>query len=111
MSVTILMRAADARGIERGLGGLGGLGIDLPHPARKRERQRHGEPKLKKVRQLIESVNDTLKSQLDPEKHGGQTVEGVAIRVAQRVLATAAAIRHNNKTGQPITQSLIAYDH
>lgn len=90
---------------------LAGLGIDLLRPARKRERQRHGEPMLKKVRQLIESVNDTLKGQLDLEEHGGQSCEGVAIRVAQRVLAMAAAIWHNNKTGQPITRSLIAYDH
>jgi hypothetical protein len=62
-------------------------------------------------RQLIESVNDTLKGQLDLEAHGGRTFEGVAIRVAQRVLAMAAAIWHNNKTGRPVTRSLIAYDH
>jgi hypothetical protein len=86
-------------------------GIELMRPSRKRERQRHGEPMLKKVRQLIESVNDTLKGQLDLERHGGQSFEGVAIRIAQRVLAMAAAIWHNNKTGQPITRSLIAYDH
>jgi hypothetical protein len=35
----------------------------------------------------------------------------VAIRVAQRVLALAAAIWHNNQTGTPTTRSLIAYDH
>lgn len=52
-----------------------------------------------------------LKGQLDLEKHGGQSIQGVAIRVAQRVLAMAAAIWHNNKTSQPITRSLIAYDH
>jgi hypothetical protein len=80
-------------------------------PSRKREKQRHGEPMLKKVRQLIESVNDTLKGQLDLEEHGARTIEGVAIRVAQRVLALAAAIWHNNKTGAPVTRSLIAYDH
>jgi Transposase DDE domain len=87
------------------------LGIELLRPSRKRERARHGEPLLKKVRQLIESVNDTLKGQLDLEDHSGQSFEGVAIRVAQRVLAMAAAIWHNNKTGQPTTRSLIAYDH
>lgn len=76
-----------------------------------REKQRHGEPMLKKVRQLIESVNDTLKGQLDLEHHGGRACEGVAVRVAQRILAMAAAIWHNNKTGAPITRSLIAYDH
>ena len=72
---------------------------------------RHGEPLLKTIRQLIESVNDTLKGQLDLEAHGGRTFEGVAIRVALRILAMAAAIWHNNKTGAPVTRSLIAYDH
>jgi hypothetical protein len=87
------------------------LGIELLRPSRKREKKRYGEPMLKKVRQLIESVNDTLKGQLDLEEHGGRTIEGVAIRVAQRVLAMAAALWHNNHTGQPVTRSLIAYDH
>jgi hypothetical protein len=86
-------------------------GLELLRPSRKREKQRYGEPMLKKVRQLIESVNDTLKGQLDLEQHGGRTFEGVAIRVAQRVLAMAAGIWHNNKVGAPITRSLIAYDH
>lgn len=86
-------------------------GIELLRPSRKREKARYGEPMLKKVRQLIESVNDTLKGQLDLEQHGARTIEGVAVRVAQRVLALAAAIWHNNKTGAPITRSLIAYDH
>jgi Transposase DDE domain len=86
-------------------------GIALLRPSRKREKQRYGEPLLKKVRQLIESVNDTLKGQLDLEQHGGRTFEGVAIRVAQRVLAMAAGIWHNNLIGAPVTRSLIAYDH
>ncbi|MEO3742853.1 IS982 family transposase, partial [Plantactinospora sp. B5E13] len=34
-----------------------------------------------------------------------------AVRVAQRLLAMTAAIWHNNKTGAPVTRSLIAYDH
>jgi hypothetical protein len=86
-------------------------GIELLRPSRKREKARYGEPMLKKVRQLIESVNDTLKGQLDLEQHGGRTFEGVAIRVAQRVLAMAAGIWHNNQTGAPVTRSLIAFDH
>jgi hypothetical protein len=65
---------------------------------------------LKKVRQLIESVNDTLKGQLDLEL-GGRTFEGVAIRVTQRILAMAAGIWHNNRIGAPGPRSLIAYDH
>lgn len=35
-------------------------------PSFKRERKRYGEPMLKKVRQLLESVNDTLKGRLRP---------------------------------------------
>ena len=85
--------------------------IVLLRPSRKREKARFGEPMLKKIRQLIESVNDTLKGQLDLEDHGGRTFEGVAVRVAQRILAMAAAIWHNHHTGQPVTRSLIAYDH
>lgn len=84
------------------------LGIELLRPSRKQEKQRYGEPMLKKVRQLIESVNDTLKGQLDLERHSGRTFEGVAVRVAQRVLAMAAGIWHNNRIGAPVTRSLVA---
>ncbi|MCZ0975898.1 IS982 family transposase [Streptomyces albulus] len=86
-------------------------GITLLRPSRKREKARYGEPMLKKVRQLIESVNDTLKGQLGLEDHGGRSFAGVGVRVAQRLLAMAAAMWHNNTTHAPITRSLIAYDH
>ncbi|WP_246868979.1 transposase [Saccharopolyspora sp. ASAGF58] len=86
-------------------------GITLLRPSRKKEVMQAGEPMLKKVHQLIESVNDTLKGQLDLEQHGARSVEGVAVRVAQRVLALAAAIWHNFRTCQPVTRSLTAYDH
>lgn len=86
-------------------------GITLLRPSRKKEVLRAGEPMLKKVRQLIESVNDTLKGQLDLEQHGARTAEGVSVRVAQRMLALSAAIWHNFHTNQPITRSLTAYDH
>ncbi|MEG8181833.1 IS982 family transposase [Nocardia terpenica] len=90
---------------------LADYGIELLRPSRKKEATRRGESLLKKVRQLIESVNDTLKGQLDLEDHGGRTFGGVAIRVAQRVLALAAAIWHNHHINAPTTRSLIAYDH
>lgn len=90
---------------------LGEYGITMLRPSRKDEKARYGESMLTKVRQLIESVNRTLKGQLDLEDHGGRSVEGVTIRVAQRVLALAAAIWHNNATNAPTTRSLIAYDH
>jgi hypothetical protein len=90
---------------------LSAQGITLLRPTRKNEAARAGQPLLKKVRQLIESVNDTFKGQLDLEQHGGRTREGVAVRVAQRVLALAAAIWHNFQTGQAVSRSLTAYDH
>ncbi|MFJ4679628.1 MULTISPECIES: hypothetical protein [unclassified Kitasatospora] len=65
----------------------------------------------KKVRQLIESINDTLKGQLDLEQHGRRTFEGVADRAAQRVLALAAGIWHSNEIGVPVSRSMIAFDH
>lgn len=86
-------------------------GAELLRPSFKREKKRKGEGLLKSVRQLIESVNDTLKGQSDLEQHGGRTFEGVAVRVAQRILAMAAAIWRNHKTGAPSTRSPVAFDH
>ena len=66
---------------------------------------------FKPLRQIIESVNDTLKGQLDLEHHGGRTIAGVCTRVAQRILALTAAIWHNDHLGLTIRRSLTAYDH
>jgi hypothetical protein len=63
------------------------------------------------MRQWIESVNDTLKGQLDLEQHGGGAGVGVHARVAQRLLALAAAILHDWAASAPIKRSLIAYNH
>lgn len=49
--------------------------------------------------------------QLDLEQHGGRTIDGVGVPVAQRILAMTCAIRHYRTIGAPITRSLIAYDH
>jgi hypothetical protein len=86
-------------------------GVRLLRPSYRNRSARPGEHLLKPIRQLIESVNDTLKGQLDLELHGGRSIEGVTARVAQRLLAMTAAIWHNRATGQPVTRSLIAYDH
>lgn len=86
-------------------------GIELLRPSMRGEPRRPGEHLLKPVRQLIESVNDTLKGQLDLEQHGGRTEAGVYARVAQRLLALAAAIWLNWATNSPVKRSLIAYDH
>ena len=81
----------------------------LARPDRKDEPRRHGN--LGGMRQWIESVNDTLKGQLDLERHGGRTPAGVFTRIAQRLLAMAAAIWHNWATGEPVKRSLTAYDN
>ena len=87
------------------------LGVTLLRPARKGEPERPGGRFFKPLRQVIESINDTLKGQLDLEQHGGRTIAGVLTRVWQRLLALTAAIWHNDHTGQPVKRSLIAYDH
>jgi DDE family transposase len=86
-------------------------GVTLVRPAMAREHHRTTTPLLKPLRQLIESVNATLKTQLDLERHGGRTPGGVMTRVLQRLLALTAAIWHNHKTGQQSLRSLVAYDH
>jgi hypothetical protein len=85
--------------------------IRLLRPSYRNRTPRPGEHLLKPVRQLIESVFDTLKGQLDLELHGGRTIDGVGARIGQRLLALTAAIWHNRATGQALTRSLIAYDH
>jgi hypothetical protein len=71
------------------------MALRLLRPDRKDETYRNGN--LGGVRQWIESVNQTLKGQLGLEQHGGRTPAGVFTRVAQRLLAMAAAIWHNWK--------------
>jgi hypothetical protein len=85
--------------------------LTLLRPARKGEPEPAGRQYFKPLRQVIESVNDTLKGQLDLEQHGGRTVDGVTVRILQRILALTAAIWHNDATGQPVMRSLVAYDH
>ncbi|MFT3862145.1 IS982 family transposase [Micropruina sp.] len=91
--------------------GLTEVGIDLLRPARKGEKPRPGQRFFKPLRQIIESVNDTLKGQLDLEAHGGRTPAGVAARVAQRILALTTAIWHNHQANSLARRNLVAYDH
>ncbi len=66
---------------------------------------------FKPLRQTVESIFDTLKAQLDLERHGGHAPTGVLVRVLQRMLALTAAIWHNDYTGQTVKRSLLAYDN
>ena len=98
--------------------GLAGAAVDehvasleaaLVRPDRRHEPARFGT--LRPVRQWIESIIDTLKGQLGLEQHGGRTLAGVHARVAQRLLALAAAIWFNWQLGAEHKRSLVAYDH
>lgn len=83
----------------------------MPRRRGKGEPSRAGAHLFKPLRQVIESVNQTFKAQLDLERHGGHTPGGVTVRVLQRILALTAAIWHNDQTGQAVLRSLTAYDH
>jgi hypothetical protein len=83
----------------------------LLRPVRTGEAPRAGKELFKPLRQVIESVNQTLKAQLDLEGHRGRTEDGILTRLLYRILALTAAIWHNDQTGQDIKRSLIAYDH
>ena len=86
-----------------------GYGAVLLRPDRADEPDRHGS--LGRFRQWIESAFQTLKGQLGLERHGGRTLAGVWVRVAQRLLALATGIWWNWATGVADKRSLIAYDH
>ena len=90
---------------------LADAGIRLLRAALAGEPERAGSRFFKPLRQVIESINDTLKGQLDLERHGGRPPGGVLAQVLQRILALTAAIWHNDHSGQPINRSLLAYDH
>jgi hypothetical protein len=86
--------------------------ITLIRPTFGKEPARPGQPFLRPFRQIIESINQTLKAQLDLERHGGRKPAGVCARVLQRLLALTAAIWNNETTNRPgPARSLIAYDH
>ena len=75
--------------------------VELLRPARKGEKPRPGHQYFKLFRRVIESINNTLKTQLDLESHGGRTIAGVASRVLQRILALTAAIGTTTNSASP----------
>lgn len=85
------------------------LHATLLRPDRKDETPRFGN--FGGVRQWIESIFDTLKGQLGLEHHGARTLQGLLAKIGAKLLAMAAGIWHNWKTGTPHKRSLIAYDH
>ena len=85
------------------------IGVLLARPDRKDERRRFGN--LAGMRQWIEAIYGTLKGQLGLERHGSRTPAGVFTRIAQRLLAMAACIWNNWRTGPQGKRTLISYDH
>jgi hypothetical protein len=87
------------------------LDIQLLRPTRKGERQRPSGSLFKPLRQVIESVNEIFKGQLDLEQHRGRTPRGVIVRIMQRILALTTAIWHSDRTERATLRSLTSYDH
>jgi hypothetical protein len=88
---------------------VGGLDASLARPDRRDEPYRFGN--LGGVRQWIEAIIDTLKDQLGLERHRAHTIQGLWIRVAQRLAALATGVWFNWQLGAPVKRSLVAYDH
>ena len=85
---------------------LNAAGITLIRPTFGKDKPRPHQRFLRPFRQIIESVNQTLKAQLDLERHGGRTKPGVCARVLQRLLALTAAIWHNENQRPSRTRTL-----
>ncbi len=84
----------------------------LPGQSGCNKRLRAALPLLQRaIRALARDTDLWTDGQLDLELHSGRSPMGVAVRVAQRILALTAAIWHNRATSQPVTRSSIAYDH
>jgi len=64
---------------------------------------------LASTRLVIESVFANLKGQMRLEQHLAKTPAGLAVRIAQRILALTLAILLNTLTGRP-ARALAAYD-
>lgn len=75
------------------------LGAQLLRSAREGERVRPGAALFKPLRQVVASINETFKGQLDLERHRGRTPGGVIARVMPRILALTAAIWRHYATG------------
>jgi hypothetical protein len=85
------------------------LGCRLIRPDRRDEPRRYGT--LGGCRQWIESIIWSAKDKLSLERHGARTLTGLQARIAQRLLALAAAIWHNHQVHHYPIRSLVCYDH
>jgi Transposase DDE domain len=89
---------------------LAASGVKLLTPAK--ERTASTEPRerrLASIRLAIESVFANLKGQMRLERHLAKTPAGLAVRIAQRLLALTLGILLNTLSGRP-ARALAAYD-
>jgi hypothetical protein len=84
------------------------LGVRRLRPARKGESERPGARRFKPLQQLIESVNNTFKGQLDLERHGGRPRRGCGTDLAAhpRPDRRALAQPQDRTTGPTVTGRL-----
>jgi AhpC/TSA family/Transposase DDE domain len=89
---------------------LAAVGTTLRTPGRARNQDNpHRERRLASTRLVIESVFSNLKEQMQLERHLARTPAGLAVRIAQRILALTIGILLNTLTGRP-ARALAAYD-
>lgn len=85
-------------------------GIVLLTPEKTRTAANHSrERALASTRLVIESVFANLKGQMRLEQHLAKTPAGLAVRIAQRILALTIGILLNTLNGRP-ARALAAYD-
>jgi Transposase DDE domain len=89
---------------------LAASGTTLLTPAKTRTSANLGrERALASTRLVIESVFSNLKGQMRLEQHRARTPAGLAVRIAQRILALTLAMLLNRLSGRP-ARALAAYD-
>jgi hypothetical protein len=89
---------------------LAAAGTTLLTPAKTRNASNIGrERALASTRLVIESVFANLKEQMRLERHLARTPAGLAVRIAQRLLALTIGILLNRLSGRP-ARALVAYD-
>ena len=89
---------------------LAASGVELITPAKQRTpANQASQRRLASVRLAIESVFANLKGEMRLERHLAKTPAGLAVRIAQRLLALTLGILLNTLCGRP-ARALAAYD-
>ena len=86
----------------------GGTALLTPDRTRTANNE-HRERRLAATRLVIESVFSNLKEQMRLERHLARTPAGLAVRIAQRILALTIGMLLNTISGRP-ARALAAYD-